>query len=82
MKKEIRKYRITLKDKISGYKRSFIEKYEVYEDGTDIADYMWHEGNYSCDCNRSLFLWNWKREELPCNNGDNQIKLVELKELQ
>lgn len=46
----------------------------------DIHDYeeeyrmlcQWLEGNFSCDCNRSLFLYS-QEKELPCNNGENTI---------
>lgn len=73
-----RKYKITLKDKVSGYSRTFYEDYDIDEDGNDGAYYMWNDGNYSCDCNRSLFLWEWKKEELECSGETNQIELVEL----
>jgi len=35
------------------------------EDG-DLHDYMWGEGNYSCDCNRALLFLgeNWECGEL------------------
>jgi len=40
-------------------------------------DYMWHEGNYACDCNRSIFINRYCCEftEMAC--GD-EIKLLEL----
>lgn len=44
--------------------------------------YIWEEGNYSCDCNRSLFFHRAKHPDadpndpeikLDCNTGDNRI---------
>ena len=45
------------------------------------AEFMWNEGNWSCDCNRSFFLWGWRADdepvhELPCNTGKNRIVIV------
>jgi len=28
----------------------------VWKDGSDWSDFMWSEGNYSCDCNRRNFF--------------------------
>ena len=28
----------------------------IYEDEYPYNDFLWTEGNYSCDCNRCLFL--------------------------
>ena len=36
-------------------------------------EYLWTEGNYSCDWNRSLFFG--LEEQLDCNLEDNQIVL-------
>jgi len=45
-------------------------------------DYMWEDGNYSCDCNRELFFKRVKGEdpeleETQCNVGPNRY-LAEL----
>ncbi len=43
------------------------------------AVWLWTEGNYSCDCNRSIFLLGRDLDNtLPCNGGDPTIELVEL----
>lgn len=42
--------------------------------------YIWEEGNYSCDCNRSLF---WHREQgliindeyVPCSEGEYKVSI-------
>lgn len=44
----------------------------------ESARYMFMEGNYSCDCNRSLMLGI---EELPCGPGDT-IKLEDFEVIQ
>ena len=33
-----------------------VQPWDLAEDG-GTAYFMWTEGNYSCDCNRRLFLW-------------------------
>ena len=46
---------------------------------TDGIEHMWNEGNYSCDCNRRLFIERLRNGgfdgETPCGET---IKLVEL----
>jgi hypothetical protein len=80
-----RTYSITLKDTVTGDTRTFEEK----SSGDDASDadrnieYLWEGGNYACDCNRSLFLWNFdKTKELKCDLGVARIELVELEPIQ
>ena len=40
------------------------------------AEYMFEDGNYSCDCNRSLFIGE-KHEEFPEMECGNLIEMVE-----
>jgi hypothetical protein len=53
----------------------------VYEDDFDHESesgmfWQWFEGNFCCDCNRSLFLYDWdESKELLCNSEDNTIVL-------
>jgi hypothetical protein len=53
----------------------------VYEEGYDWDSeqsmlFQWLENNYSCDCNRSLFMYGWDEDrELGCNLGENTIVL-------
>lgn len=35
---------------------------------SEAARYMWLDGNYSCDCNRSLFLAGYGVEEMGCGD--------------
>jgi hypothetical protein len=53
------------------------EEREIHEDGLwdDIADYMWTEGNYSCDCNRALFFYNCGPESDDRACGDSEFML-------
>lgn len=47
----------------------------------DLDTYWWEEGNGSCDCNRSLFLYERPDEEgyhLRCNSGENRIKILSI----
>ena len=37
--------------------------------------YLWTEGNFGCDCNRSILLG---LEELPCNSCGNKVHLDSL----
>jgi len=42
------------------------------------ANFMWTDGNWSCDCNRCLFLWGWDEDgdpnhDLKCNVWENRI---------
>ena len=35
----------------------FHESHTILDDGEEFPrDYIWRDGNYSCDCNRSLFF--------------------------
>ena len=43
--------------------------------------FHWLEGNYCCDCNRSLFIGQQCDEnfpELECSGIDNEVQLIEL----
>ncbi len=57
-------YKIRLTDR-KGYT-------QVKEYDDDYFAFMWEEGNFSCDCNRSRFLYG--DEDAKCNNGENQIE--------
>jgi hypothetical protein len=62
---------VHLRDTVSGDTR--IWETVVSDDGA-FSDFIWSEGNFSCDCNRCLFLWNWDdAKDLPCNTEDPRI---------
>lgn len=53
---------------------------ELYED-RGHADFMYGDGNYSCDCNRGLFFARWGDEEDPehgCSTREGELYSVRL----
>lgn len=74
------KYKIYLKDTRTD-KEYIIEEDMKYIDGEYSLIYLWLEGNYECDCNRSVFCDRVSEEEvddLECNRGKNVIQLVKI----
>lgn len=63
---------VKLVDSLSSQSISFTENLHPK---TDFYEFLllWIEGNNSCDCNRSMLLWDDSDKQLPCNNNDNQI---------
>lgn len=47
------KYTATIVDKVASESRVFEDDTEASE---EAMEYNWSEGNYGCDCNRSLFF--------------------------
>ena len=42
----------------------------------EFSEFIWSEGNYSCDCNRCLFFKRVKDEdESDCECGDNEYSV-------
>lgn len=76
-------YNIALQDKETGETK--IIKYESqFKDGDDedndmVVDFMWTEGNYSCDCNRHVFFYDSDAGENPC--GDKRFNLVKIEKV-
>jgi len=67
-------YKVTLYDPHTGHMGEWSDTVTVplertrcgesYKDGARaLAEYMWDEGNYSCDCNRMGFLYGWPNDE-------------------
>lgn len=58
---------------------------KVYHDDFDHTEdslYIYEDGNYKCDCNRSLFMYgNDTDKHLECNVGDNLIRIVKIVEV-
>ena len=53
-----------------GEKQTFENRGHYVDD--DHAIFHWTEGNFECDCNRSLFMYDHDAsEELKCNTSDN-----------
>jgi hypothetical protein len=59
------------------------EHHYLDEAGADQEDtihgvlWVWTEGNYECDCNRSIFMYGVDKQ-MPCNSDDNVIVLDDL----
>jgi hypothetical protein len=65
---------VYLRDRASGDTRVYETTGEDHPDSGNFNDFIWSEGNYSCDCNRCLFLWNWDdSKDLPCNTEEPRI---------
>jgi hypothetical protein len=47
-------------------------------DEFDQADFVWTDGNFACDCNRSIFI-NEINDSFPLLECGDTIKLTELK---
>ena len=52
-------------------------EYENYEH----AEFMYTDGNWGCDCNRSIFINDHVDDEFPIMVCGDKIKLVELVEM-
>ena len=49
-----------LRDETNGYTRRYYfweDEKEKTEEELEGTWFLWHEGNFSCDCNRSYFLY-------------------------
>lgn len=58
------KVKITITKIETGEIATSVESYHDFR----LADFMWSEGNYSCDCNRELFFARWRGEEEPAEH--------------
>lgn len=54
------------------------EDQESYGEPLDGARFMWEEGNYSCDCNKSLFIQRQCDPSFPDMHCGESIELVSL----
>ena len=49
---------------------------------TDMDDYMWSDGNYSCDCNRALFFARAADEDddidIQCGESAYSVRIFDL----
>ena len=62
--------RVLLKDTETGFD-------DWYDSEYPYSSAQWEEGNYSCDCNRSLFLYGLDlNDSFPCNTEKNRIIIV------
>lgn len=54
------KYTFKIRDPKTGLVKDLEDDYD-YEDLGHMI-YQWTEGNYSCDCNRSIFLYGYDKK--------------------
>ena len=71
---------VHLKDTVTGFERVYVDNYEW--DDESVVLFQYFEGNYSCDCNRLYFLWDWGRidggpDEIDCA-AENRIEITRL----
>jgi len=62
--------RVTLE--YNGILYSFVDEY------ISFPDFIWEEGNYSCDCNRSDFIKIYCNEYFPGLPCGDSIKLIDI----
>jgi hypothetical protein len=48
----------------------------TYQDDLEFSEFIWSEGNYSCDCNRHIFFTNRDEMEHPC--GEDKYTVVDV----
>lgn len=63
------------------FKLKYKEKIYIVEDNLEKGEeipYIWDEGNYACDCNRSLFIQRQCDENFPKFICGDKIKLIEV----
>jgi hypothetical protein len=76
---------IYLTDTTTGFSKVYQDNYEWEEVDWDwpasaAIIYQYTEGNYACDCNRSLFLYDWdENDKKPCGNTIRLDKIVDRK---
>ena len=50
-----------------GFEREYVTEWS--ESDRDIVVFMWEDGNYACDCNRSMWLYGLAYDDhRPCGN--------------
>ena len=70
-----------LRDTRDGFSKIYYPDYDYETE--EHAVFMWVAGNFGCDCNRSLFLYDWMEDkELECSLTDNIIVLDKLVDIE
>lgn len=67
---------VKLRDRRTGVEGTYA--YDVDPQYVDAQEFLWHEGNYSCDCNRLAFIAQAHGRldpDAPCTNG--WVEIVE-----
>jgi len=75
--KTIAKMKMKYNDKIYDYEYDFGYAYPIHS-----AYYMFEDGNYSCDCNKSMFLIEKYGDEISELGCGDDIELIDLEVIQ
>ena len=82
------KYSADITDTTTGETRRFETEIADYADVHDLLEYLWTDGNYSCDCNRSMDFVRasgsdedpWEvTEAVGCSGKKNRFRVEELR---
>lgn len=66
---------VTIVDSVTGKQATYGDEFE----NEGVAEFLWSGGNYSCDCNRALFLSRETGDEsIDCDCGDGRfaVKII------
>lgn len=70
-------YSYLLRDRSKNYEGWYKDHYD-WEDEHDMF-FQWFDNNYSCDCNRSLFLYDLDFDDCyECSGSENVIEVLEI----
>lgn len=57
----------------TGEVRKYITDGYYFDHEDEISTFIWEDGSYSCDCNRSIFFGDEKTEE--CSDGKYSVNI-------
>lgn len=67
-------YNVYITDTTTGEER--LHRYEIPSPWGEADEFMWSDGNYSCDCNRALFFaWAGDEGEPDIECGDWRFRV-------
>lgn len=74
------KINVTIRDRNTDVVRVFADDYD-WTDGDHTIVYMYRDGNYSCDCNRSIFFAravgeNGLEQAVECGEGRFVVETI------
>lgn len=68
-----------IRNNATGEVREYPTQVPIYQGEVEPSDYMWSDGNYQCDCNRSLFFLGIRpgeEGEAKCGDDAYSVQLV------
>jgi len=69
---------VTIRDQQTG-SETILWLLGSWEDGT-FCDFMWSDGNFSCDCNRGHFLYPEHLNPFPCGTTRFSVEIRDERE--